>query len=1125
MFKYNYIIEKLTDEQKIKMLTDIRYLSDIELKMLGVPGVNIASLEDYYRNVYPSPVALANSWNTQLIGDVADDIYRTMSAGYVNHAIVPNPKIKINPCRKALSEDPYLASAISGEYLKRANFLRLSTSMTGFYVKGDETEWLDDVPNDRIINNYIVDPYRRAMKMGACSGIISDASHFKHSYDGVNTALSQTVTSGAMAGNKVWYINRSASSDETVFCIVNGTICFSASDRALRAAYKRYHSLERSVKNGNTTVGELDLEIEQFRAISPEMLNKAIDGLLDFAFACSQNQVGNMIYPVNRKQLASVAAQESVVLLKNACDILPLSAHAKVALMGDILRDGGEGVRDESEFVDCFNSLGYECVGFAPGYNIRSEVGDNLIGDAVRLASSADIAVLFLGTTAAHEHYITKTNKLTLPANQLALAEAIYNTHKSVIVVMSGNYAIDIDFAKRADGFILAPLNCRDGVLAAISTITGEINPCGKLTNSLYSNTRHMLEKQHAYRTVWKNKVGPFFGYRYYDTANIDVGYPFGFGLSYTKFAYSALEVNGDTVSFAVKNSGKMAGAEIAQIYVGIEESSVIRPKKELVGFAKIHLDPGQKKTVKLKIELPKIYDTKTGMSETERGNYTVYVASAVNDIRLQKTIFGGNKPLEPQRDKLCDYLQSESNIFAGKYTLEANYKPMKKSAKNLVFGISAFILAVCILAYCMITDIDAVFFKLISAALCVAAVIFFGIEISERNQAREKARKEMDKINKQAFGDAKQVPVFAAGQMFVKEFDSIDKSVSADKPKQDNQFAAEYMAHINKQLTYSKACEEFEAFAAQRGFSFSADTVREIFCAISTSRLIVVRGMVSENFANLVHLLCEYFESPFFMDRIDSSYINEDRVLFGQAQDGSRIKRPIMLAMEAASNVKQNIHFVALDGVKTADISNYFVPFARYAGNPYSKCSISAMNQKNVPVTYYIPENLWFIINLDKDQTLDTLPGYISNIASVNDFEFARTTPSGAMTQVFSFKYYQLDYLSEKIKSYELDEDVWKKIDRFEEYVNSHEPYHIGNKQWLGLEKYAAVFMACDGEREMAIDHAMSARLLPSVVSVLSAKISKEDRGVCETLGNIFGEENVSCSCKVIKDSGADII
>ena len=258
-------------------------------------------------------------------------------------------------------------------------------------------------------------------------------------------------------------------------------------------------------------------------------------------------------------------------------------------------------------------------------------------------------------------------------------------------------------------------------------------------------------------------------------------------------------------------------------------------------------------------------------------------------------------------------------------------------------------------------------------------------------------------------------------------------------------------------------------------------------------------------------------------MDTVTADYKSESDVLFSAADQQ---KRNVMRAMESANALRPNIHIAALNGVTMDGVSAYFVPFARYARNPLSSTPVTAMNERGVENVYYIPKNMWFLLNLDGQEPLSVMPDYLTEIVSICHVEMTKRKPAEGHIELRKFKYYQLDYLTDRVKSrFEVDEETWKRIDRLEDYTNRHEPYRIGNKLWVGFETYAAVYMACDSTEEEALDRAVAAKLLPSVIRTVSGRIDKEERGLAETLDSIFGEDHTAACRRTVAESGAEII
>jgi hypothetical protein len=271
--------------------------------------------------------------------------------------------------------------------------------------------------------------------------------------------------------------------------------------------------------------------------------------------------------------------------------------------------------------------------------------------------------------------------------------------------------------------------------------------------------------------------------------------------------------------------------------------------------------------------------------------------------------------------------------------------------------------------------------------------------------------------------------------------------------------------------------------------------------------------------------LLGNYFESAVYIDQVDGSYTSSESLLFKNDINGNRSKTHAKLAFEAAYSISQRIHFVGLTNVSLKNLSAYFAPIVRYAKNPTVHQSFTAHNERNIETMYSVPKNIWFVLNLAEGESIGDIPASVAEIASVNSIDFSECEASESHANIRKFSYYQMEYLGEKVSAKsEVDESTWKKVDKLEVFIAARAPYHINNKLWLGLEKYAGAFMACGFEEDEAVDEAIAAKLLPSMIAAVNGTFSSDDAGLAETIESIFGDDNVDACKKAIKTSGADI-
>jgi hypothetical protein len=284
-------------------------------------------------------------------------------------------------------------------------------------------------------------------------------------------------------------------------------------------------------------------------------------------------------------------------------------------------------------------------------------------------------------------------------------------------------------------------------------------------------------------------------------------------------------------------------------------------------------------------------------------------------------------------------------------------------------------------------------------------------------------------------------------------------------------------------------------------------------------------KGMSEEDFKNLMVILGNYFESAVYIDSADESYVSPESLLFKNDAAGNRSKTSMKLALESAYNLKEKVHFAAITGVTAENLASYIAPAVKYAKNPTVYSFFTAHNERNTEMSFSFPQNVWIVLNIAEGESLSALPASVAEIASVNSVFFKECPASEVHANIRKFSYYQMEYLCEKLSSrFTVDEAAWKKVDRLEGFVAARAKYKIGNKLWLCLEKYAETLLDCGATQAEALDEAMAAKLLPSMIAVLEGKLSGEETSLAETLEAIFGEDNVASCVRAVKTSGADV-
>jgi hypothetical protein len=216
-------------------------------------------------------------------------------------------------------------------------------------------------------------------------------------------------------------------------------------------------------------------------------------------------------------------------------------------------------------------------------------------------------------------------------------------------------------------------------------------------------------------------------------------------------------------------------------------------------------------------------------------------------------------------------------------------------------------------------------------------------------------------------------------------------------------------------------------------------------------------------------------------------------------------------------------VHFAALDHVLPEYLPMYFTPFVNFARNPLGHNHVTVPNAYGVNTSYNLPRNLWFVLNLEHGQLPSAMPDFISEVAVVNHFAFENCAVDPQPGHVRRFSYHQMEFLTERaVNRSSIPEDLWRKLDQLEKYVNDRTPFAIHNKTWLCLETYAYVYMTSQGDMMTALDHAISAKLMTQVITALKNNLKADDRPLDQTIDLILGEDWPLACKKLIHECNA---
>ena len=653
---YKNIIEKMTLEEKASLCVGRDYWNTKEIDRLNIPSIrmsdgphglrvqetakdNLGVNESKTAVCFPACSTLANSWNKEMAYDLGNTLGEEAKCENVQIVLGPAINIKRSPlCGRNFeyfSEDPVLTGVMAKEYVKGLQKNNVGACLKHFAVNNQE--------NRRMTINAVIDERAlREIYLKAFEIIVKEANPYSvmSAYNKVNGKYCTENKILLDILKKEWNFEGIVITD---WGAENNRVDGLIAGNEIEMPGERGNGKEEIIKAVNSG------------KVSEEYLDEIVDRILKVAFKLQKSEKIEKIDFEKHHKVAEKIAEESIVLLKNDENILPLIKSNKIALIGDMSvnpRYQGAGSSTINPYkieniYECLKQKNIEFV-YSKGYNrIECENDLELKKEAVEIAKENDTVILCVGLTENYESEGMDRTSLEMPKNQNELINEICKVNKNVIIILSNGSPVLMPWKNDVKAIITGYLGGEAGASAMVNCLIGKVNPSGKLAETYPLK----LEDTPCYRNYpgselsVEYKESIYVGYRYYDKNNINVLFPFGYGLSYTSFEYSALSINENKeeieISFKIKNVGKVKGKEIAQIYIQSVNSNIFKPLKELKAFEKIELKPNEEKniTIMLKKENFSFYNVKTKKWEIENGLYKILIGKSVQDIVLEGKI------------------------------------------------------------------------------------------------------------------------------------------------------------------------------------------------------------------------------------------------------------------------------------------------------------------------------------------------------------------------------------------------------------------------------------------------------------------------------------------------------
>lgn len=662
--RYTELIKRMTVEEKASLLVGKDYWHSNNIERLNIPEVTMSDgpnglrvqrkksdelgiNESEISICFPALSTLANSWNKSMAYKLGKALGEEAVCEEVDVVLGPSVNIKRSPlCGRDFeyfSEDPYLTGMMGIEYVKGLQSNNVGACVKHFAVNNQENRrrTIDVIVDERALREIYLKAFEMMVKDAKPWSIMSAYNKVNGTYCSENQYLLDIL-------KKEWNFDGIVITD------------WGANNDRVKGVIAG-NELEMPGGRGNGK--EEIIEAVKSGKISEKYLDEMVDRILKIALKTKKEK--KYYNKEEHHKIALEIAEDSIVLLKNEDKILPLKDN-RIALIGDmakIPRYQGAGSSTINPYklenaYDCFreNNIQFE---YAKGYcRAESKEDEGLIKEAIEIAKRNEIVVIFVGLTENYESEGMDRYTLELPKNQNKLIKEICKINENVVIVLSNGSPITMPWENEVKAIVTGYLGGEAGARAMVNCLIGKINPSGKLAETYPKK----IEDTPCYKNYPGTEISVeykesiYVGYRYYDKNNIKVLYPFGFGISYTEFEYSDLEIEQKEeeliIRFKIKNVGKVKGKEIAQIYISQEDSKIFKPKKELKAFEKVELQSNEEKTLEIKLIKSdfEYYNVETKKWSIESGKYKILIGKTSEDIVLEQEIIMKSKDKEIEK-------------------------------------------------------------------------------------------------------------------------------------------------------------------------------------------------------------------------------------------------------------------------------------------------------------------------------------------------------------------------------------------------------------------------------------------------------------------------------------------
>jgi len=663
------LISQMTLEEKASLCSGATDWLTQKIERLGIPSMRMADgphgvnkhsgLTDIFGGAitnptvcFPAECTSAASFDRNVLRKIGETMGNIAQAEGVNVLLGPGVNIKRSPlCGRNfeyLSEDPLLAGELGAAYIEGIQSQGVGACVKHFLANNQETLRLTSSSevSDRALREIYMPAFETIVKKARPWSVMASYNKINGKYATENRTYMTDVL------RKEWGFDGFVVSDwgathNRVAAVAAGT------DLTMPAEKETDAEIVEAIREGKMPEFLLDI---------------ACENLLSIVFHAANNSQVNVEKDFDAAhEVARESVEQSAVLLKNEDSIIPLKSTSQIAFIGTFAKapryqGGGSSTVNAERTTNAFDAVkGITEVTYCPGYD-GDEPNMVLIEEAVEAAKAVDVAILFIGLPNNMESEGIDRKHICLPNSHNALVEAVTSVQKNTVVVLHNGSPVAMPWTDQVKGILEMYLGGQAVGEATVNLLFGKVNPSGRLPESFpkrLEDTSAFLSYLDAGSKAYYQE-GVYVGYRYYETKKVDMLYPFGYGLSYTEFSYSNLKLDKKVispgnilkVSLDVTNTGSMAGKEVVQLYVAVKNCEVYSPAKELRGFDKIELEPGQTKTVCFELDKRAFsyWNEDAKQFHMPGGIYEIQIGKSSHDVILSQEIHANGEYLEQEQ-------------------------------------------------------------------------------------------------------------------------------------------------------------------------------------------------------------------------------------------------------------------------------------------------------------------------------------------------------------------------------------------------------------------------------------------------------------------------------------------